>query len=81
MSDQTERAAAHLAQFAYTATRAGTVFISWNGKTVTTLKGSAAQRFLAQVAELDEDGARLLMAKLTGNFKRGNERVSSSFEF
>ncbi len=74
MSEHSERAAAHLAQFEYTATRTGTVFISWNGKTVTTLKGAAAQRFLAQVAELDEDATRLLMAKLTGNFKRGNER-------
>ena len=51
MSEHSERAAAHLAQFEYTATRTGTVFISWNGKTVTTLKGAAAQRFLAQVAE------------------------------
>ncbi len=74
MNDHSQNAAEHLQQFAYTSTRSGLVFISWNGKTVMTLKGSAAQRFLARVADLDEDGARLLMAKLTGNFKRGNER-------
>lgn len=60
--------------FAYRATKDGAVFISWRGKTVTTLRGKSAERFLASVRDLDEQGAQLLMAKATGHFKHGNER-------
>ena len=52
----------------------GKVFVAWRGKTVTTLVGGDARRFLARVASSDEAGAQLAMAKATGNFKRDNER-------
>lgn len=54
--------------------KAGLVFIAFHGKTVTTLKGKDAQRFVAKVATLDAKGAQLVMAKVTGHFKHGNER-------
>jgi hypothetical protein len=38
------------------------------------LKGRKAQSFLLKLADLDTAGQQLLMAKETGNFKRGNER-------
>jgi hypothetical protein len=38
------------------------------------LRKLAAQRFLSAVASLAEDEQQLLMARVTGNFKRGNER-------
>lgn len=60
--------------FSYRATKDGIVFVSWHGRHVTTLKGQEAQRFLARVADATEAQAQLLMAKVTGNFKRGNER-------
>lgn len=60
--------------FAYDTTKDGRVLIYWQGKHVTTLKGPKAQKFLAQVAGLDDRAAQLVMAKATGNFKRGNER-------
>ena len=60
--------------FAYRATKNGTIFISWNGKTVTTLKGKSAERFLARVVGQGDHEAQLLMAKATGHFKHGNER-------
>ncbi len=60
--------------FSYHATKDGKVFLCWHGKQVKVLTGSAAGRFLARVAKLDRGGAQLLMARLTGNFKRGNER-------
>lgn len=60
--------------FDYTATKDGRVLITWYGKHVTTLKGEKARKFLAQVDGLDEREAQLVMAKVTGNFKRGNER-------
>jgi hypothetical protein len=50
------------------------VLISWNGRVVKTLAGPAAERFRADAAALDEDALQLLLAKVTGNFKRGNEK-------
>ena len=40
----------------------------------TTLAGKIAERFLEVAPTEDEQGQQLLMAKATGNFKRGNER-------
>ncbi len=50
------------------------VFIYWHGKQVKILKGKPAQKFLTKIAGLDHKEAQLVMAKATGNFKRGNER-------
>jgi hypothetical protein len=72
--DQRGRLAAE--PFAYRATRDGVVFISWHGKTVTTLKGKPAATFLGTIANLDTGDAQLLMAKATGHFKHGTERLS-----
>ena len=52
----------------------GKVFIAWHGKPVVTLQGKAAEKFLAAVSSADADQAQLLMARITGNFKRGNEK-------
>jgi antitoxin (DNA-binding transcriptional repressor) of toxin-antitoxin stability system len=53
------------------------VQISHRGKPVTRLRGEAAARFLARVRGLEADAAQQLMARATGNFKRGNERRGS----
>ena len=50
------------------------VLISWQGRVVKTLAGDDAARFRREAAALDDDGVQLLLAKLTGNFRRGNER-------
>jgi hypothetical protein len=60
--------------FSYQATKDGKVLISWHGKLVTTLKGDRAQKFIGQIEDADDHEAQLIMAKATGNFKRGNER-------
>ena len=62
--------------FSYRITKDGRVFISWHGRQVTTLKGREAAKFAASIESLDAEQAQLLMARLTGNFKRGNERVA-----
>jgi chloramphenicol 3-O-phosphotransferase len=59
--------------FSYRASK-GKVFISWRGKPVMTLKGREAGRFLSRIDGLTGKEAQLVMAKITGNFKRGNER-------
>jgi hypothetical protein len=38
------------------------------------LKGKEAQRFIDKIGCLNDQEAQLVMAKITGNFKRGNER-------
>ena len=48
--------------------------ISRDGRVVTTLAGGAAKRFLDRVEGADADAAQQLMARATGNYKRGNER-------
>lgn len=60
--------------FTYQVSKAGKVFIYWQGKQVTILAGPAAQKFISKIAALNTPEAQLLMAKVTGNFKRGNER-------
>jgi len=60
--------------FAYT--RVGDdVVISHRGRHATTLRGARTDRFMEDV----EDGdAQELMARLTGNYKRGNERTAKN---
>ena len=60
-----------MSTFSYQAAKDDTVRISWNGRVVTTLRGRDALRFLDEVERSD---GQLVMAKATGNFKRGNER-------
>ena len=57
-------------------TRGGEVVITHHGRRVTVLRGVAAARFLADV----EDGAddQELMARVTGNYRRGNERTAKN---
>ncbi len=60
--------------FSYRATKEGRIFLFWQGKQVKILKGPAAQKFLQDIVNENQKGAQLVMAKVTGNFKRGNER-------
>ena len=50
------------------------VFIFWHTKQVMILKGQQARKFLDKIAHLDGKEAQLVLAKITGNFKHGNER-------
>jgi hypothetical protein len=63
--------------FSYRATKEGIVHISWHNKRVKTLKGQQAQQFVAKIADLAGKDAQLLMARVTGNFKHGNERTAT----
>jgi hypothetical protein len=47
------------------------VLITHRGRTAATLRGATAERFLARVAR---DDPLQVMARVTGNYKRGNER-------
>ncbi|MCK4483588.1 MAG: hypothetical protein KAU89_02100 [Candidatus Thorarchaeota archaeon] len=54
--------------------RKGEVRISWKGKIATVLRKDRALKFLEKMSIASEKEAQLIMAKITGNFKRGNER-------
>jgi hypothetical protein len=60
--------------FSYRVSKDQKVFLFWNGKQVKILKGQEAQKFLKRIIGLDPYQRQLVMAKATGNFKRGNER-------
>lgn len=51
--------------------RAGEVIITHRGKRATVLRGAKAESFLEDVEMGD---SQELMARLTGNYRRGNER-------
>jgi len=62
------------ATFTYQVTKSGKVFLFWDGKRIKILDGNAAQKLLMKINGLQEQDSRLVMAKETGNFKRGNEQ-------
>lgn len=63
--------------FTHRITKDRKVFIAWHGKPVTTLSGNKALDFIEEIAGTTGEEAQLIMAKATGNFKRGNERNTS----
>ncbi len=60
--------------FSYRVSKDRKVFIFWRGKQIMILKDPAVSKFMREVADADPHQAQLLIAKLTGNFKHGNER-------
>ena len=63
--------------FSYRATKDGEVAIQRGGQVVTRLRGVAARAFLAEVDGADQVAQQQAMARVTGNYKRGNERTAS----
>lgn len=56
--------------FEYTKRRNGDVIIKANGRKATILRGERAKKFLSRVEKRDPQE---VMARMTGNYKRGNE--------
>lgn len=65
-----------LPRFSYTSGKSGLVQISFEGRTITQLKGRDAEKFLRRIETADTRNQQLIMAKTTGHFKHGNERLS-----
>lgn len=65
---------AHDLAFSYRVYKRGDVVIYHHGKLAATLRGEKANETLRRLAELTTAQAQQLMARLTGNYKRGNER-------
>ncbi|TDD73127.1 hypothetical protein E1262_01200 [Jiangella aurantiaca] len=61
--------------FDYQVTKAGPIRVSRGGRVVVTVAGRAADRLAAALERAaDERERQLLLAKATGNYRRGNER-------
>ena len=60
--------------FTWRGAKDGTVFISWQGRVVTTVRGPEGLRLHAKLAGAEPRAVQLALAKATGHFKRGTER-------
>ncbi len=60
--------------FAYRVTKDGRVLIDRGGRTVTVVAGTPATALTSKLAAADDDGVQQLLARATGNYRRGNER-------
>jgi hypothetical protein len=64
--------------FTYRVTKDNIVFIDFHGKQVKTLKGKEAEKIIKRIEQAPTDQeVQLILAKVTGNFKRGNEKDAS----
>lgn len=60
--------------FAFRSTNDGRIFISRGGRTVTIVAGASAKKLAAALtAATDSDAVQHLLARATGNYRRGNE--------
>jgi hypothetical protein len=64
--------------FGYRVAKSGDVAIHRNGRVVTRLRGAAAAAFAAEAAHLAPAALQQRLARLTGRYRRGNERTASA---
>jgi hypothetical protein len=64
--------------FTYREQSNGAVAIFHGGTLATTLRGDEAKKFLKKAEDASSEAQQQLMARLTGNYKRGNERAARS---
>ncbi|THE12711.1 hypothetical protein E1I69_09965 [Bacillus timonensis] len=66
--------------FTYQITKKGMVMIYYAGKQIKIIKDREAERLITKIKEVEDDNIKiqLLLAKITGNFKRGNEKLGKS---
>ncbi|ENQ3104357.1 hypothetical protein ACEOWJ_000277 [Bacillus cereus] len=66
--------------FAHQITKKGTVIIYYEGKQIKIVKDREAERLIARIKEVEDNitAVQLLLAKITGNFKRGNEKFGKN---
>ncbi|MEY9979745.1 hypothetical protein [Lysinibacillus sp. RC79] len=66
--------------FSYQITKKGTVVIYYEGKQIKIVKDRDAERLIVRINEVEDNitAVQLLLAKITGNFKRGNEKFGKN---
>lgn len=78
MSEIDKRNRLNKEPFTYQTTKKGTVVIYYEGKQIKIVKEKEAERLLAKIQQVEGQikEVQLLLAKITGNFKRGNEKLA-----
>lgn len=61
--------------FTYKEMKSGKIFIYYNGKQIMILSEKNSKKILRKLHGANEEQEQLILAKVTGNFKHGNERV------
>lgn len=64
--------------FAFVKRQNGDVEITHHGRIASTLRGEAARSFLGRAEGATHGPVQQLMARITGNYKRGNERTAKN---
>ena len=64
--------------FTYRARKSGDVEVLHKGLLAASLRGIAAQDFLSEVESSTFSEGQQLMARLTGNYRHGNERAAKN---
>lgn len=64
--------------FTFKRAKNGDVKISHHGRPATTLRGDKATWFLEDMETLDMASQQQEMARITGNYRRGNERTAKN---
>lgn len=64
--------------FSYKISKSNKMFIQYNGKQVKILNEKQTSSFLAKNGNKSEFEIQLALAKITGNFKHGNEKSKSA---
>jgi len=60
--------------FSYKITKEEKVIIYRNNKQIKIVKGKWSQQFIATIPTASEEKIQLMLAKVTGHYKHGNER-------
>lgn len=63
--------------FTFLVEKNGSVVIHHRGRLAATLRGQAAAEFVGDLDGANPDLQQRLMARLTGNYKHGNERTAA----
>lgn len=64
--------------FSHRRRKNGDVELLHHGRLAATLRGAAAADFLAEIGDGRSSAAQQLMARLTGNYRRGNEGLAAA---
>ena len=64
--------------FGFRVAKSGEVAIHRDGRVVTRLRGAAAAALVAEAAHLAPAALQQRLARLTGRYRRGNERTASA---
>ena len=64
--------------FSFAVTKDGIVRVFWQGRCVTTVRGRRGVELGQALGVAGEEEVQHLLRRVTGNFKRGNERAKRS---